>query len=263
MLGAFGFRDPLRAKPLSSATPEPAPARGPSRLHVPGELPTLPRRQPSGPVLERPRRSLTRPRVREGGAGALSPLRGVPRARQLVAAAPLSCGGRRRHCGTTGGSAPSPAAARGATGPAERREGGRAAGALPAPARCRFAAAGGWRAELSRAERSAPREEFSQKGTDGKARELPIPGGVSQPARGRQLGGQRRKGGQRGRRPGRAVRGGMGDGGRKERRRTRPRGRRGAGGRRARRGGRHSPGGRGRGRREPGARALPAPWPGV
>lgn len=28
------------------------------------------------------------------------------------------------------------------------------------------------------AERSAPREEFSQNGTDGKARELPIPGGM-------------------------------------------------------------------------------------
>lgn len=63
----------------------------------------------------------------------------------------------------------------------------------------------------SGAERGARREEFSQKGTDGKALAIPIPGGVSQPERkgaegnGARAGGQ--QGGKRRERPGGAARG--------------------------------------------------------
>lgn len=165
---AFRLPGPLPAKPLASTPP--APAGGPRRLHVPGELLT-PRPTPAlrpGPRVPALRRRLTGPRVREGGAEALSQLHGVRRARQLSAAAPGAetalQDDRGQRAETRGG--PGPPAGQGGG----QRGGRAAAGAHPAPARTRFAAAWGWRAEPSRAEQSGARRgrSFPRMGLTGK-----------------------------------------------------------------------------------------------
>lgn len=162
LLGLSASGTPSREAPRIHP---PAPAGGPRRLHVPGELLT-PRPTPAlrpGPRVPAPRRRLTGPRVREGGAEALSQLHGVRRARQLSAA---SSRGRRRHCGTTGGSARKPAAARGHR--PGREEGGRRPEPTPrqpAPASPPPGAGAPSRAEQSGARRG---RSFPRMGLTGK-----------------------------------------------------------------------------------------------
>lgn len=145
--GAGGLRlpGPPRAKPLSSTTLGPALARGPRRLHVPGELPT-PRPMPAlrpGPRAPAPQPYRSQGAGRWGGGAKPAP-RGPPRAPT-----------RRRGSAELPGAATALRDDRGQRaeprgGPGDHQPGGekgeRAGGRSPP--------AGGWRAKPSGAERA-------------------------------------------------------------------------------------------------------------